>query len=378
MKRINSIDFTRGTVMIIMALDHVRDLIHVDSLTQSPTDLNTTTPLLFMTRWVTHLCAPIFVFLAGSSAFLSFQKKQDAREFRSGLMKRGLWLVLLDFTLVNFAIYFDWKFNTMLLGVLAAIGFGFIVLSFLFQLKIRTIGMIGLIIIFLHNLTPLIPFPEGSIVRSILSPLFQTVAFPLMPGKIFIVGYPLIPWLGIMLTGFAAGPYFLKQDDYRKKLFVKIGLGALLFFLILRITNFYGDPVKWTSQKNEIFTFLSFINITKYPPSLLFCLATLGIMLLILAFSENARGSIPKILQTFGRVPLFYFIVHFYLIHFILIAVMLLQGFHWSDLEFNTGTFGRPKDQASGLTLPYIFLIWGIVVLIMYKPCQWFSRFKSK
>lgn len=377
MKRILSIDFTRGLVMIIMALDHVRDLIHVDSLTQSPTDLNTTTPALFFTRWITHLCAPVFVFLAGTSAYISFHKKQDIRNYRNVLLKRGFWLVLLEFTFVNFGIYFDVGFNTPLFAVIATIGFGFIFLGLMLVFSSRTIGFIGLAIVLFHNLTPLIPFTEGSVIKTILTPFFQPAAFPIGPGKTFIVGYPPIPWLGLMLLGFATGKVFLTEEINRRKLFIKTGLGLITFFTILRFINVYGDPVNWSAQKSSVYTFLSFMNVSKYPPSLMFCSVTLGIMFLILAVSERAKGSFINFTKVYGQVPLFFFVLHFYLIHIILLFVLFLQGVNWADLDFASGTFGRPKGMETGLSLTWIYLIWLSVVLAFYKPCQWFGKFKS-
>jgi uncharacterized membrane protein len=377
MKRIQSIDFTRGLVMIIMALDHVRDLIHVDSLSQSPTDLNTTSPILFFTRWITHLCAPVFVFLAGTSAFISFQKKKDTRQFRNGLFKRGLWLIFLEFTFVNFAIYFDPGFHTPLFAVIAAIGMGFIFLGLMLSFSLRTIGIIAVVILLFHNLTPLIPFPEGSVLKTILTPFFQPAAFPIGSGRTFIMGYPPIPWLGIMLLGFAMGKVFLTEGINRRKLFIKTGLGLIVFFTILRFINVYGDPVNWSAQKSSVYTFLSFMNVSKYPPSLMFCSVTLGIMFLILAVSESSKGRFINFAKVYGQVPLFYFVLHFYLVHIILIFVLFLQGFSWADLDFASGTFGRPKGMETGLSLSWIYLIWICVVLALYKPCQWFGKFKS-
>jgi uncharacterized membrane protein len=378
MKRIQSIDFTRGLVMIIMALDHVRDLIHVDSLSQSPTDLNTTTPALFFTRWITHLCAPVFVFLAGTSAFISFQKKNDTRQFRNGLFKRGLWLIFLECTFVNFGIYFDPGFHTPLFAVIAAIGMGFIFLGLMLRFSPKTIGIIALVILLLHNLTPLIPFPEGSVLKTILTPFFQPAAFPIGSGRTFIIGYPPIPWLAIMLLGFAMGKLFFIPESDRRKLFLRAGLGLLIFFITLRFINVYGDSTKWSAQKNEWYTFLSFMNVTKYPPSLLFCAVTLGIMFLILAFSEGAKGRFIKFAKVYGQAPLFYFVLHFYLVHTILIIILFAQGLSWADLEFASGTFGRPKGIQTGINLSGIYTIWIFVVLALYKPCQWFGKFKSK
>ncbi len=377
MKRILSIDTVRGLVMIIMALDHVRDMLHVNSITQSPTNLVTTTPMLFFTRWITYLCAPTFVFLAGTSAYISFRNKNDIVQVRNFLLKRGLYLILLEFVAVNFGLFFDLGFHTFIFEVIAAIGFGFIILSLMLKLSSKTIGIIGLIIIFCHNLFPLIHFQEGSLIKTVASQFFMPGALPLLSHSVFIMGYPPIPWLGIMLVGFASGKFFELPDIKRRNLFLQIGCGALLLFIIIRIINIYGDLVKWSFQKSSVFTFLSFMNVTKYPPSLLFCLVTLGIMFLVLGFSEQAKNKFINILSVYGKVPLFYFLIHFFFIHFILLAVMFLQGFHWSQLDFASGSFGRPKGVESGLSLWAIYLIWIGVVVVLYKPCKWFGKYKA-
>lgn len=377
MKRQQSIDIVRGIVMIIMALDHVRDLMHVDSITQSPTDLATTTPLLFFTRWITHLCAPIFVFLAGTSVYLSLQNKNNIAEKRQHLLKRGFWLIVVEFTIVNFGLFFDIGFHTLLFEVIAAIGFGFIILGLLLKIRSKILGIIGLIIIFSHNLLPLIPFAENSVLKAVLSPFFSPIVIP-FSGRAFIMGYPPIPWLGIMLVGFATGKFFLLAEEKRKKLFIKIGLSALSLFIVVRFLNIYGDPVLWTIQKDAVFTFLSFMNVTKYPPSLLFCLVTLGILFLLLAFAEQFQNGIKKVALVYGKVPLFYFVIHFYVIHIITLFMLILQGFNWSQLEFASGTFGRPKGVESGLPLWSIYFIWIFVVMILYKPCLWFGKYKEE
>ncbi|PBJ06122.1 DUF1624 domain-containing protein [Flavobacterium sp. ACN6] len=377
MKRQPSIDIVRGIVMVIMALDHVWDLMHVDSITQSPTDLASTSPLLFFTRWITHLCAPIFVFLAGTSIYLSLQNKNDFTKTRQLLLKRGLWLILLEFTIVNFGLFFDIGFHTLLFEVIAAIGFGFVILSLLLKVRSKILGIIGLVIIFFHNLLPLIPFAENSVLKTILTPLFGPVVFP-FAGKAFIMGYPPIPWLGIMLVGFATGKFFELAETQRKKLFLKIGLSALALFIVFRIINIYGDPALWTAQKDLVFTFLSFMNVTKYPPSLLFCLVTLGILFLLLAFAEQFHNTVKKVTLVYGKVPLFYFVVHFYVIHILTLFMLFAQGFNWQQLEFAAGTFGRPKGVESGLPLWSIYCIWILVVALLYKPCQWFGKYKAE
>jgi uncharacterized membrane protein len=364
-KRIYSIDFARGLVMIIMALDHVRDLMHENSLTQSPVDLQSTTPILFFTRWITYLCAPTFVFLAGSSAYFSFKHKDDMAQSRKFLLQRGLWLIILEFTIVNFGLYFDLGFHTLIFEVIAAIGVGMIVLSFLLKLPTGVIGIIGLIILGCHNLLP------GS------TPLFSMGSFPISSNHIYLVAYPPIPWLGIMLVGFAAGNWFGWQESERKSLLLKIGAGALLLFLVLRFFNIYGDPFPWAIQKTTIYTILSFINISKYPPSLLFCLITLGILMFILSFDQRHKNRITDMVCVYGKVPLFYFVLHLYFIHCLLLILLFFQGFHWADLSFATGSFGRPKGIHSGVALWAIYLIWLAVVGALYKPCGWFGKYKA-
>jgi uncharacterized membrane protein len=360
-----------------MALDHVRDLIHVNSITQSPTNLDTTTPALFFTRWITHLCAPVFVFLAGTSAYLSFRGSNNVSLSRKDLITRGFYLLVLEFAVVNFLLYFDPAYHTMLFEVIATIGFGFVILSLLLKLPVKTIAITGLSIISLHNLLPLIPFNEDSIMKAIFSPLFGPGAYPLGPKRVFIMAYPPVPWLGIMLAGFASGKFFEMEAGKRRNLFLSVGACALGVFSALRMINLYGDPLPWSVQNRGMYTFLSFINITKYPPSLQFCLVTLGTMFLVLALSEKPEGWLTRVTSVYGKVPLFYFLLHFLVIHLIMLAVMILQGFNWDQLDFASGNFGRPAAMDSGLTLWKVYIIWIAVVVLLYKPCKWFGRYKA-
>src|ERR1700704_2531394 len=231
MKRIFSIDFTRGLVMIIMVLDHVRDMMHVNSISYSPTNLSKTTAMLFFTRLVTHLCAPVFVFLAGTSAYISLKNKGNIAESRRWLIQRGVWLILLEFSFVNLALFFDLGFHTLLFEVIAAIGFGFIALSLLLKLSPKVLGILGLAIIFCHDLLFLIPtnqtaMANPSVINSILTSLYSMGAFPVFSGRVFIMGYPPVPWLGIMLAGFATGRLFELPAVERKGIFLKAGIAA--------------------------------------------------------------------------------------------------------------------------------------------------------
>jgi uncharacterized membrane protein len=374
MKRITGIDVARGLVMIIMALDHIRDFIHVDSLSQNPTNLATTSPALFFTRWITHICAPTFMFLSGVSAFLTLQRTglQETRKF---LLSRGFWLILLELTIVNFGVWWDVHFNVFMFNVIAAFGTGFIVLGLLIKLPAKAIGVIGLLILATHNLAPLIPFAETAILKKVLMPFFAPAAIPLGQGRVFLMAYPPIPWLGILFVGFATGQFFLMDVLKRKTLFLKIGSVAILLFICIRFINIYGDSVPWSHQKNSLFTVLSFINVTKYPPSLDFCLLFLGILFLILAFLENVENRFTRFAMVYGKVPLFYFLIHWYIIHPAMFVMVFIQGFTSSDLLFGFN-FGRPKE-GSGLPLWGVYLIWIGTVLLLYPVCKWYGKYKT-
>jgi len=377
MKRIPAIDTLRGLVMIIMALDHVRDFMHVQSIQQSPTDLNTTTAALFFTRWITHFCAPIFVFLAGSSAYFMVKNSGDFKRAQTHLWKRGFCLLLFEFSLVNFALYFDIGFHMLLFEVIASTGLGFIFLSGMLKLPSPYVGATGLAIICFHSLFQYIPFEETSIWKAILTPFFNPTAIPLLPEKIFVMAYPPIPWFGILLIGFSCARFFEFAPEKQRRLFGTLGLGCLLVFTIVRYINGYGDSMPWAGQKEGLFTFFSFINVTKYPPSFLFCLLTLGTMFLILAFIDRLGKGFQKIAKVYGRAPLFYFIVHFYFIHVLTLGMLWLQGYEWASLDFARGSFGRPIGVISGLSLWGIYGVWLFVVGALYRPCLWFSRYKS-
>jgi uncharacterized membrane protein len=361
--------------MILMALDHVRDLMHITSVTQQPTDLATASPALFLTRWVTHLCAPTFVFLSGVSACLSIKREGGAAAGANFLLSRGIWLIVLDFTLVNFGVWFDVHFDVFLLDVLSAIGFGFIVLRLLVNRSLKTIAVTGLAILLLHNLTDLIPAKAAL-------PLYERIGlaflrpdvFPLYAGKILIIGYPPLPWVGILLTGFAAGHLFKPGAKGRRSLFLKMGLLAIGAFIMLRFINSYGDPVPWSAQKSRLYTLLSFLNVTKYPPSLDFSLLFLGIMFLLFAVFGDVKNKYTAIVRTYGRVPLFYFLIHWYLLHPLVFVMAWLQGFKTSQFVFGT-SFGRPVG--SGLSLWGVYAVWLVLVAALYPLCRWYGRYKA-
>lgn len=371
--RIRSIDFARGFIMIVMALDHVRDLIHVD-YAKNPLDLQNTYPALFFTRWITHICAPTFMFLAGASVYLSL-KNSSIDSTRKFLISRGIWLIIMEFTVMTFAIWWDVQFRTLSFIVIGAFGTGFIVLSSLLKFSAKRISIAGIFIIVFHNALSLIPFPEGSVVQKIIAPLFFPAVLPLNSDHFLLIGYPPIPWLGILLAGYGAGIFFEKPEAERRKLFVRAGFILLTLFVALRFLNLYGDR-PWMTKSDPLFTFLSFINITKTPPSLLFVLTTLGIAFLLLRLGESVQGRLREVVLVYGRVPFFYFIVHFYIIHILMFVITFMQGFTLRDLKFGPFLFGKP-DAPSGFGLAGVYIFWMFLVIGMYPLCKWYGNYKG-
>lgn len=379
MKRINTIDVIRGLVMVIMALDHVRDLFHLPAMTQNPTDLATTTAPIFLTRWITHLCAPTFVFLSGTSAYLSLQKRDmDAARpsaARWFLFRRGIVLILLEITVINFAFWFDIQFRSLLLQVIFAIGGGLVLVSLLSRLSVRWLGLLGLLIVCSHDLLQSVPPFTDQTTRFVSALLFRVDAFPFSSSFTVVVGYPLIPWLGIMLLGYACGPLLEQPMALRKRMLLWLGVGAISLFVVLRCANGYGDPAPWAAQKTGLFTVLSFINVSKYPPSLLYSLALPGIMLVLLSVADGADNAVTRWLTVYGKVPLFYYIIHWYAIHLALIGLIFYQGYGWSDMPVGTLNFGRPVGV--GLSLGPVYLVWLSLVIALYPLCRWYGTYKA-
>lgn len=376
-KRIHSIDIVRGIVMVIMALDHIRDLMHVSSLTQSPTDLNTTTPFLFFTRWITYLCAPTFVFLSGTSAYLSMKRRGDIDATRKFLLKRGLWLILMEFTLVNFALWFDVQFRILMLQVIAAIGAGFIILSFLLKVNLKTIGLVSLLIIFSHNLLQFLPQINSKAISVLLNIFFVPGPQTVSKDFIFFTAYPVIPWAVMLLLGFSFGKVFEREAASQKKYLLNCSVIALLLFIILRFVNVYGDPFPWSAQKETAMTVVSFFNVTKYAPSLQFDLLFFGIMFLLLWLTTDLSGWFQNIFSVYGKVPMFYYLIHLYLIRLAVFVMVFAQGFHWKDLLFRPFQFGRPAS-GSGISLGMVYLVWLLIVVLLYPLCKWYGNYKMQ
>jgi uncharacterized membrane protein len=348
---------------------------HTSAMVFNPTDLKQTTPILFFTRWITHLCAPSFVFLSGTSAWLSLQKRNDPRYSRRWLFTRGIFLVLLELTLVNFSLWYDIHFRTLIFQVIGTIGCGFIVLALLYKLSPKTLGIIGLVIIFGHDLLALLPMVSNPVLQFPGAFIFGMGLFK-FGSLTVILSYPVLPWLGIMLAGFACGRLFLLPDETRKKTLLRIGLIALGMFILLRAANIYGDPSRWSVQKDAVFTFLSFMNVSKYPPSLLYTLATLGLLFLFLSAIDGTQNRFTGIVSVYGKVPMFYYLIHWNVIHLLMLAMVLLQGFRPDQMVFGTFQFGRPPN--SGINLPAVYLIWLCVVAALYPLCIWYGRYKAQ
>lgn len=376
--RIQSIDLLRGLVMIIMALDHVRDYFHEGAYVYDPLDLDKTTPALFFTRWITHFCAPVFMFLAGTSAFIIGQKKTK-KELSVFLMKRGLWLILLEFTVFNFAWNFDITFTNICFIVIWALGVSMFVLGLLIYLPLKLILVFSVLIIAGHNLL------DGIIVNGNTLPAFgwalmhQQNFFSCM-GKNVLVGYPLIPWIGVMSLGYCFGSLYAPTVEAakRKKVLLLLGGGAVVLFVLLRLMNVYGDPFPWTSQSTALKTVLSFIKVNKYPPSLLYLLITLGPSLIFLAFTEQASSKISKIVSVYGRVPMFYYILHIYLLHLVtMVAAGLFTNFSWRVWILKEPLWFTQSLKGYGFSLSIVYLVWLGIVISLYPLCKWYDRYKQ-
>src|SRR5689334_5273501 len=319
-KRLESIDALRGLVMIIMALDHVRDFIHSGAMTgASPTNLVTTTPILFMTRWITHFCAPVFMLTAGLGAFFYLQHRTKLQLSRF-LVTRGLWLIVLELTLMQFAYNFNFSSaNPIFLLVLYVLGSCMIILAALAWLPLPLLAAFCIATIALHNL--------ADSIRS-QSPLWlllhQVGAFQ-FGGRVFITAYSLVPWFAVMAAGFCLGHVFSMPPERRQRFLLRIGIAMTIAFLVIRVINIYGDPSRWSWQPSATFTVLSILNTTKYPPSLLFLLMTLGPALIVLAWFDRLSFARSNPLIVFGRVPLFYFVAHFFAAHVAIVVLSLIR-----------------------------------------------------
>lgn len=380
--RVQSIDVLRGIVMIIMALDHVRDFFHVDAFQNDPINPATTNLLLYSTRWITHFCAPTFVFLAGTSSYLVGLRKSKA-ELSAFLIKRGLWLMLAEVLIITLALTFNPLYNLLFLQVIWAIGVSMVILGLLVRLPYTVILTIGLIIVLGHNL---LDYPEAARAsrKEELGFWWDLVhgarfaIYPYAPNYVVAIVYPFLPWTGLMLMGYSAGKLY--ADGFpalqRKKILLFTGFGLLVLFFLLRFINAYGDPVPWTRQDNTIRTIFSFFNLNKYPPSLMYMSATIGVALIALVLLENIQNRVTEFFKIFGRVPFFYYVAHFFLIHALEVIAFFLSGYGTEDIISNQVPF-LFRPVTFGFPLWVVYLVWIGLIMLLYPLCKRYNAYKS-
>lgn len=378
--RVQSIDLLRGLVMIIMALDHSRDFFHAASISGvQPLDFANTSPILFFTRWITHFCAPVFVFLSGTSVYFVSQRKSKPEVSRF-LITRGLWLMLMELTIVNTGWVFNLQFSYMVGAVIWVLGLCMIVLALLIHLPRTILLFTGLIIVFGYHLLDRF---DGSVTDTfggfIYSVLHVPHEFKINEEHTFLLLYPLIPWVGVMALGYIFGELYRSSFDpsRRKKILVRLGMGCIALFILLRSKDFYGEPLHWETQSTDLFTFLSFINTSKYPPSLLYLLMTIGPSMIFLAFTENWRSKLAQVIIVFGRVPFFYYLLHIFLLHSMAYILFFATGHHLSEIVIQK-TFGSEFPAGFGVHLWQTYLLWIVAVALLYFPCRWYNNYKSK
>jgi uncharacterized membrane protein len=372
--RIQSIDTVRGFIMIIMTLDHTRDFLMVSG--PPPLDIKTTTVILFFTRWITHFCAPTFVLLTGVSAYLAGQKR-SRKQLSLFLLKRGLWLILSDLLIISLLFTFDPGYHLMVLEVLTAIGAGMIILSALIYAPTPVIAAMGLVILFGHNLLDNVVISPGTTTGSLFTLLFSAKGsvFPIFFNRTIVQLYALLPWSAPLFIGYAFGTLYTGTFDAerRRKILLRAGIAFCLLFIVLRFINHYGDQNPWQQQQDGKYTFLSFLNASKQPPSLSYFSMTLGPILILLALTERSQNFFGSICKTYGTAPYFYFIVHLCTIRLINVLLVAAQGI---PFKFT----GYPLVwQAEGFGYPLwaIYLFWMAIVAILYLPCKWYGQYKK-
>jgi uncharacterized membrane protein len=376
--RLEAVDVLRGIVMIIMALDHVRDFFGNYAI--NPTNVTATTVPLFFTRWVTHLCAPTFFLLTGTGAYLALWRRSTS-ELARFLWTRGLWLIFLDAVVVRcLGLQFNFDYRVTVLNVLWALGWSMIALGALVRLRPMVVTIFGAVLIAGHNLLDGVQSSSFGA----LAPLWTMLHSPgfLLPGPehTVLAAYALIPWIGVTAVGFGLGRVYDWTAPRRRLVLMRTGLALAAGFVLLRALNVYGDPVPWTTQATGVSTVLSFLNTNKYPPSFAFLLMTLGPALCFLALLDRGTPRLLRPALIFGKVPLFYFLGHLTLIHAAAVVVCLFRygDAHWmfESSRLDQYPFTQPPDWAFGL--PVVYLVWLLVVLAMFPLCVWFAGVKQR
>ncbi len=375
--RIESIDLLRGVVMILMVIDHVREYANLPGV-GDPVDISQTSPSLFFTRWISHFCAPVFVLLAGVSARMVGAKLRDTSALSSYLLKRGLVLILLEFTVVDFSWKFNWGWPLFFMQVIWALGAGMVLLAALVHLPARVIGIIGAVIVFGHNLLDGISFAPGTAAFYLWSILHQKNVLPLFGGYSVRTTYPLIPLVGVMALGYCLGALFVADAsaEKRKRMLWRLGGAATALFVVLRVFNLYGEQNPFALQADAAHTLMALGNVTKYPTSLQFLLMTLGPAMLALAAFEPLRGAWRKPLLIFGRTPMFYYIAHLYLLHALGLTMALAAGHSWAEFDFKTKITGMPVTF--GFSLWGVYLFSAATIILLYPACRWYDGWRRR
>jgi uncharacterized membrane protein len=371
--RVESVDIVRGVIMIIMALDHTRDFFGIPG--QNPTDLANASVALFLTRWITHFCAPVFFLLTGTGAFLSLRRKSPS-ELSRFLFTRGLWLIFLEVAVVRcFAYQFNFDYRVTMLLVIWALGWSMITLSVLVRLPASVVTGFGAVLIAGHNLLDSVKWANP------LWSILHSPGFVLNnPDHVVFVGYPLIPWIGVTAVGYGLGQVYSWDAARRRAFLLRLGLGLSVAFLVIRGINIYGDPSRWMPQKNAVFTVLSLLNTTKYPPSLLFLLMTLGPAMIFLSSVDRGTPRILRPALVIGKVPFFYYLLHFALIHLLAVITCYLRygSAHWMFESPDLAHYPFSPPPGWGYSLPFVYVIWAFVVVAMYPLCRWFAALKQR
>jgi uncharacterized membrane protein len=377
--RVTSVDALRGLVMIIMALDHTREYFHTAAMSFQPEDLTRTTVVLFFTRWITHICAPVFMFTAGIGAFFWLCRGRTPSQLSQFLWKRGLWLVFLELTVLHFVMTFSLVKGLVLLSILWALGWSMVALGFLVRLPVRPLAILSIAVIALHNLADSVRASQFGAAAPVWNILHQPGVFR-VGGALVLAAYPLVPWFAVMALGFCFGPVVTLDPARRRSWMLRLGLGLTFAFLVIRAINIYGDPNPW-STKIPGMTLLSFLRCTKYPPSLDFLLMTIGPALLLMAWLDRLTLTRINPLIVFGRVPLFYFLLHLLVIHLLTIPFALLR---YGQAAFLLNPLPSIGGQAKlyppdfGYSLAVVYAVWIGVVVLLYPLCLWFARVKER
>jgi uncharacterized membrane protein len=368
--------------MIIMALDHVRDFFHASAAVFSPTDLGRTTPILFFTRWITHFCLPVFMFLAGTGVYF-YGRNRTRGQLSRFLWTRGLWFIALELTVMQFAYNFNfsWRFLILLL-ILWIFGICMLAMAALVYVPMRWLAALSVSVMLLHNCLDGIRAQQFGSAAWSWNLLHQPGVIP-VAGKLVLLTYTFLPWIGVMVAGFCFGRIFQLDPESRRRTMLRLGLAMSVAFVALRAVNHYGDPAPWTHQKSAMFTVLSFLNCTKYPGSLDFLLMTLGPALLVLAWLDRRKFSTANPLIVFGRVPMFYFVLHFYLIHVLaVLAAWLRYGNAAARFVLNPlPSMGGPAKLFPadfGYNLWTTYGVWLLVLVLLYPVCRWFANVKAR